>query len=261
MKGLLFLLICIEILGALYGALNISTTAVSTSSHATSDSISVASSLKAVPMVSSRPSTPPSPHKQSITSTTTTRATSTRATSTRATSTSTPINMFNMKECRPVFIVAGGLIIACTILLISTLLLIYKVCRMSRRIKTLSNDNDLISTSEYWMETAKKSKGASETEAKETTVLMADINQTQEAVENSGTKDEAVKVNEDEQTGEEDKKEVGDTAKSEEASTTPVTAVDNAASSEPQEEDSDTQSVEAEAAPSSKGTEEPKEEV
>lgn len=123
----------------------------------------------------------------------------------------------------------------------------------------LSSNADLISTNDYWMGTAKKNK---ETEAKETTVLMSDISQTQEEMGNGTTKEEGGKVKEDGQTGEEDKKEVGDTsAKSEGASATPVTVDENAASSKPQEEAIDAQSTNAVAASSSETTEEPKDGV
>lgn len=258
MKGLLFLLCCVEILAARCGAADVpssqnpATTAWKNDSNAPSqpDPTRDASRMSAtlspptVSQTSKSHSTSRSPGPQPTT-----------------TSTSTTIDMYYSRECRPVFMVAGGLIVACTILLLSTLLLMCKVCQLSNSVKMLSVNGDLISTSEYWIGTGKKIKTAPETEAKETTVLMADIIQGQEDVGNGAAKEEAVKVKEDGQTGEEDKKEVGDTAKSEEASTTPVTAVENASSSKPQEGATDSQSVKAGAAPSSKGTEGPKEEV
>ncbi|KAK9536261.1 hypothetical protein VZT92_006060 [Zoarces viviparus] len=269
MKGLLFLVCCVEILAALLcgAAADVlsgasATTAKKDDSNADShtthapfqpdptrdaSSMSTTLSTPTVSQTSKGHSTLRSPGPQPTT-----------------TSTSTTIDMYYRKECLPVLMVAGGLIVACTILLLSTLLLMCKVCQLSNRVKMLSVNSDLISTSEYWIGqpigTAKKSKSAPETEAKETTVLMADVILVQE-VGNGAAKEEAVKVKEDGQTGEEDKKEVGDTAKSEEASTTPVTAVENASSSKKQEGATDSLSVKAGAPPSSKGTEGPKEEV
>lgn len=149
-------------------------------------------------------------------------------------------------------IVAGGLIIACTILLMSTLLLTCKVCRLSRHIKFLSANTDMISTTEYWMGTAKKDRNTSATEAKETTVLMSDITPTQEDASNGTAKEAGVKENEGGQMGEEDKKEVGD--KSEDVS--PVAIVQKA-----QEEATDGHSTQDEAASTCQGTGDPKDVV
>ncbi|XP_032390302.1 uncharacterized protein LOC116700938 [Etheostoma spectabile] len=170
------------------------------------------------------------------------------------------IPIFNFsKKCIPELMVSGGLIIACAILLVCIVALTWKVCQLSRHVKMLSSNADLISTNDYWMGTAKKNK---ETEAEETTVLMSDINPTMEEMGNGTTKEEGGKAKEDGQTEQEDKKEVGDTsAKSEDASATPVTVDEKAASSKPQEEPIDAQSTNAVAASSSEGTEEPKDGV
>ncbi|XP_060911575.1 uncharacterized protein LOC132988285 [Labrus mixtus] len=146
-----------------------------------------------------------------------------------------------------VLMVSGGLIILCFILLLSVFLLAWKVCRLNRRIKELSSNADLISTSEYWMGTGKKNKSKSETEPKETTVLMSDMSQTKEERGNGTTKEEGEKENNTEE---------GDTTKSEEAAATPVAACESSPSSEPKEE-----AIEATAAPSPEGTEEPKDVV
>ncbi|TNN86805.1 hypothetical protein EYF80_002988 [Liparis tanakae] len=277
MNGPLFLLYCIEILAALLcGAQNVASAANVTSSHNASatgqhnysrsnaDAISSTSqaltpadptrvssgtpATVAPPAVSRDPkshglSLSPSPQ-------------STTAATTAATAATSPIDMFFKKECGLVSMTAGGLIIACTVLLMSTLLLMGKVCRLSRRVKMLSANSDLISISEYWMGSAKRSKSAPETNGDETAVLMADMGQTQEDVGDGDAEEEAAKAKEDGPMGEEDKMEVEDTAESGEASATP--AVGEASSSKPQEEASDARSG---AAPSSKGTEEPREEV
>ncbi|XP_034745573.1 uncharacterized protein LOC117955281 [Etheostoma cragini] len=179
----------------------------------------------------------------------------------RSPATEPPISTIFMfsKECLPMFMVAGGLIIACAILLASIVVLIWKVCQLSRHIKMLSSNADLISTNDYWMGTVKKNK---ETEPEETTVLMSDINPTMEEMGNGTTKEDGGKAKEDGQTEGEDKKEVGDTsAKSEDASATPEAVDEKAASSKPQEEATDAQSTNAVAASSSEDTEEPKDGV
>lgn len=180
---------------------------------------------------------------------TTTKTTTSTKTTTNGKTSKTLSEMF--KECRPVFFVSGGLIIACAILLISTLFLAWRTCHLSRRLKMLNTNGDLISTSEYWMGTAKKDKSKPETEAKETTVLMSDLSQAQEEMSNGTTKEDEGKVKEDGQKGEE--KEVGDPANGEEAA-----AAENSSSSKPQEEADNSQSAKAAAASSSEGTEEPK---
>ncbi|XP_069001714.1 uncharacterized protein [Embiotoca jacksoni] len=164
------------------------------------------------------------------------------------TTTATSIWTHYGKTC---FMVNGGLIIACTILLISTVLLVWKVCQLSRHVKMLSSNADLVSNSEYWMGTAKKNKKESETEAKETSVLMVDLAQTQEEMNNGTAKEDEGKVNKDGKIGEE--KEVDDTANNKKAS--PVTAEENSPSSKPQEEAADSQSTKAAAASSSEGAE------
>lgn len=118
----------------------------------------------------------------------------------------------------------------------------------------MSSNGDLISNSEYWMGTARKNKSKLEAEAKETSLLMADLSQTQGEMSNGTAKEDGGKVNEDGPMGEE--KKVGD--KSEEASTAPVTAAENSSSSQPGEEAANSQSTKAAAASSSEGAEEPK---
>lgn len=261
MNGLVFLLYCIEILAPLScGAQSVPGPNTTEFWNGHSPSTFTASATPSVVDPTSVPITMSVANSQPPT--TVSRDSSTRSASPTPgrQPTTTPIGMFQRKECLPVFMVAGGLIIACTILLVSTLLLIWKVCQLSRRIKMLSSNSDLISTSEYWIGTAKKNKSTPETGAKETTVLMTDICQTQEEMGNGTAKEEVEEVNEEGQTGEENEKEVGDTAKSEEEASTPPVA-ENASTSKPQEEATDSQSTKASAATSSEATEEPKDVV
>ncbi|XP_053187892.1 uncharacterized protein LOC128371565 [Scomber japonicus] len=168
-------------------------------------------------------------------------------------------------ECLREFVVAGGLIILCAVLLISTVSLTCKVCQLSRHIKKLKRrDSETISNSGYLTGTPMKEKSKSETEAIETTVLMADVSQTQEEVGNSGTKEEEEKVINDGQMGEEKDKEPGDTAETstgENEKETLVISDENPSSPNLQEETADSQSAKAVAASSSEGTEEPKDVV
>ncbi|XP_037603566.1 uncharacterized protein LOC119475178 [Sebastes umbrosus] len=251
MNGFVFLLYYIVILGALLcGA---QTTPGTTNDNVTS----ITSNYSTAPASEASPPADPTSVASSVASTvsptTVSPSPGPQPTTTTTTSSTTPIAVFYKKECLPVYMVAGGLIIACAILLLSTLFLMCKVCQLSKRVKMLSDNADLISTSEYWMGTAKRNKSASETEVKETTVLMADIAQTQEEMGNGTTKEEG--GNKDGPTGEE--KEVGDAAKSEEASN--VTVAENA--SKPQEEAADSQSTKAVAASTANGKEEPKDVV
>lgn len=132
-----------------------------------------------------------------------------------------------------VLMVTGGLIIACTMLLVSTLLLSCKVCQLSRRLKALGSNVDLISNTEYWTGTNKKNKGNSEEEPRATTMLMADLCQEEGT---GATQVEGGAVN-DEIT-----KEAGGATNSEEASTIPG---ENSSSSKPQGETTDPQPVAA----------------
>lgn len=140
-----------------------------------------------------------------------------------------PDNIFNLRDCLPMFMVAGGLIIACTILLVSTLILAWKVCQLSCRIKALSENADLVSSTEYWMGTTMKNKSKSDTETREASMLMADVSQMQE--EKEMTEGETVK-------SDDQKKEVEHGGNSEEASPTPA---EDLSSSKPQEEATDSQ--------------------
>lgn len=202
----------------------------------------------AVSQFSSSPSFSPSPDPNPIKTTT---KTTTKPTTT-TTKTISHSDIFSIKECRLVLFVSAGLIIACAILLISTLFLAWRTCHLSRLLRTLSTNGDLISNSEYWMGTARSGKSKPETEAKETTVLMSDLSQTQEAMGNGTTNEDGGKVKEDGQKGEE--KEAGDSANSEQQ----AAAAEDSSSSKPQEEADNSQSAKAAAASSSEGTEEPK---
>lgn len=194
----------------------------------------------------------------SLTSFTHDSKTSPISTTTAATAAAATPLKFNFKECLPLYVVAGGLILACLILLFSTLLLACKVCQLNRRLKTLSSDSDMISNCAYKMQTFNENTNKSEPEAKETSILMADIDQTQRGVGNGATKEEGGKVNEGGQVGEE-KKEADGTADSEEASTgEKETVAENPPSPQLQEDATNSTSTSAVAASSSEGAEEPK---
>lgn len=246
MNGLVFLFYCIQILGALMCEAQNSTATQHTPSSNSAETINQTSN-----------SIPPTNNLM------TTRSTTSITTTTRATtlcsqdpSTTTPPpslldHLFGKMTCGPVFMVTGGLIIVCTILLVSTLLLAWKVCQLSRRIKALSCDVELVSNTEYRTENGKKNKSKSETEPKETSVLMADLSQTEE--ETATTKEEEGKVNEDGKTAEEEKKEVGDSTSGEDTPATPEAAAENSSISKPQETATDSQPAKAEEASTSEG--------
>ncbi|XP_008282824.1 uncharacterized protein DDB_G0271670 [Stegastes partitus] len=175
----------------------------------------------------------------------------TATTKTTTTISSSPNEIFQIKECRSALIVSAGLILACVIFLITTLFLACRTCQLSRRLKRLGANADLISNSEYWMGTAKKDKSKSDTEGKETTVLMSDL--TQEEMNNGPTKEDGGKMKEDGQKGEE--KEAGDAANGEEVAAAPATVAENSSSSKPQEEAANSQPAKDAAASSSEGAE------
>ncbi|TKS83522.1 Oligodendrocyte-myelin glycoprotein [Collichthys lucidus] len=217
MSGLFFLLCCAEILSALLcGAEQQFTGSSPSDTESLPDTTSFSTSMTeaSTAMISTHRATA--------------KITSKSPTTPSVTQTTALHNLFDRK-CLPLVMVSGGLMVVCTILLVSTLLLACKVCHLTRRIKDLSSNSDLISNSEYWMGTDKKGKSKSEAEPKETTVMMADINETP-AETGNGTKEEGGKVTEGGQMGEENK---GD---AEEASTKPAADADKSSPSKPQEE-------------------------
>ncbi|KAM3601003.1 uncharacterized protein V6R79_005942 [Siganus canaliculatus] len=194
MAALLLLLCCIEVLGAL----SQNTTSTNGGLNVTERDLS---STPVDPALSTPAGvTPEASSSVSVPSTTTAVSSGPTASTSSDLHTTAPSMLFYFKSCLPITMVTGGLIIVCTILLLSTLLLAWKVCLLSSRVKALSSNADLISNSEYWMGTAKKNKNKSEPEAQETSVLMASVSATQE--------DEGEKANAKEQKGEGTKKEV-----------------------------------------------------
>lgn len=126
--------------------------------------------------------------------------------------------------------VALGLILACTILLISTLLLAWKVCQLSRRLKMLSGHSDLMIPAKYW-----KDNNKSDADAKETAVLMGDLNHTRDEAGDGGngpeTESEQGAKAEVHENGVEQKE---GSAKNEEVKETPAAATEDPSS--PKEE-------------------------
>ncbi|XP_063343428.1 uncharacterized protein LOC134637035 [Pelmatolapia mariae] len=134
-------------------------------------------------------------------------------------------------ECLDLYILSGIMLLICGFCMISTLILLCKVCQLRRRLRT---DGEPVSNNEYWMGTDNKvkSKSDSEREAKESTMLMAELTPAQGETNNGTIKEDGENVKEDEKTPEE--KAVGDAANSEEASATPVTAAEDSPSPNPQ---------------------------
>ncbi|XP_026184437.1 uncharacterized protein LOC113143172 [Mastacembelus armatus] len=224
MNGLLVLLFCKEVLCAVATEGPISSSSGNIFAlQAPQSTTNVSASISGV-MSTQSPTTVSSSHADGAPAITTTKAMS--------------HVMFYRKECLPLLMMTGGLIISCFILLFLTLFFACKVYQLNRRCKMASGTIDQISNSEYLLGVAKKNKSQSETEA----MLMDDFSQTQEGVGNGPTLEEGENENEDGQMGEENKKEVGDTVKSEEDSPgengakMPVTAEAHSSSSKPQED-------------------------
>lgn len=232
------------------------TTPASMSDLITNGNVSEATNLTATTTVSQDPTRDYSfiSHDGKTTGRPITGRTSSKAstTSTTATTTNAPTGFLTNKACTPVLMVSGGLILACFIFLMSMLLLACKVCQLNRRIKTLRRNDELISNSDFWMGTAKKNKSKSETEAKETTVLLTGLQQTQEEEKNGAVKEDGEKINKDGQM--EDEKKVGDASPSNEASEEIVTAA-KSSSSKMEEKVADSKSTSVEAASPSEGAE------
>ncbi|XP_075876436.1 uncharacterized protein LOC142884579 [Nelusetta ayraudi] len=159
-------------------------------------------------------------------------------------------NFIDTKHCLPVLMLTGGLIIACTILLISTLMLACQVCHLSGRLKALASDEDLVSSSDYWTGKAKRAKGKVETEDKEDSVLLDEIDQKQgDAKEESVTANgDKKKEEEEEKKEEEEEKKEEEKKKEEEGEKKLSVAAEESSSTKPQEDASSSPPAEPEAA-------------
>ncbi|CAI5644144.1 unnamed protein product [Oreochromis niloticus] len=191
------------------------------------------------------------PTISSVSTTSITTTTTTTTTVTTGTTTQSVFLSYN-SDCRDLYIVSGILLLICVFFMISTLILLCKVCQLKRHLRT---DGESVSNNEYWMRTDNrdKSKPDSEREAKESTMLMAELTPAQGETNNGTIKEDGEKVKEDEKTPEE--KVVGDAANSEEASAAPVTAAEDSPSPNPQAA-TEAQPSQAVEAASSEGKEE-----
>lgn len=140
----------------------------------------------------------------------------------------------------------GGLIIACTALILSTLVLAWKVCLLSKRVSALSGSSaDLIGQTERARATPAGKGSPSETELREGSMLMAEPLSEGKRGSEEEEEEEAGAANEDRV------EEAEEAGKREEASPAPAK---NCSSPAPQEEPT-------KADPASEGTEKPKDEV
>ncbi|MEQ2187477.1 hypothetical protein GOODEAATRI_005051 [Goodea atripinnis] len=161
-------------------------------------------------------------------------------------------------HCPMMLISCGTLILACTILLISTLMLAWKVCQLRRCVSTLGGKGTLVSNSEYWMGMDKKNKAESQPEAKENSFLLTENSQTNQEIDNNATKEDGGKVGEDGQNGEE--KKVGDGQETKEAATLAATEESSPSSKAVEEATSSENTTAPPPLSSSEDTEEPKKE-
>ncbi|XP_054899768.1 uncharacterized protein LOC129368702 [Poeciliopsis prolifica] len=136
----------------------------------------------------------------------TTRTTPTTPTTPTTTTTAKTWEFSDLLEDKTI-LTCAALILACAILLISTLALACKVCQLRRRLRAAGGD------SEYWMGMDKTSKAESQPEAKENAFLLTENGQTTREGDNGATEEAGGKVDEVKQQG--DEKEVGDSQKSE----------------------------------------------
>lgn len=115
------------------------------------------------------------------------------------------------------------MIIACTILILSTLVLAWKVCLLSKRVSVLSSNADLVDQTECMRGAAAERSSLFETELREGSMLMED--HLHEGKGGMEEQDETAKENKAE--------EAEEAAKREEASPVPT---ENSPSPVPQEE-------------------------
>ncbi|KAK7925048.1 hypothetical protein WMY93_007358 [Mugilogobius chulae] len=127
--------------------------------------------------------------------------------------------VFNALSVNHLLLIALGLILACTILLISTLLLAWKVCQLSRRRKMLSGHSDLMSPAKLCMVYDK-----SNADAKETTVLMSNLNETRDEDGDGGPEPETESKKEEKDVCENGVEQKEKAAKNEEVKETPAAA-------------------------------------
>lgn len=73
------------------------------------------------------------------------------------------------ERCLPVFLLVGGLIVACTVLIVSTLVLAWKVCLLSQRVGALSRRTEPIGQAGCERGPTGKKSRLSETELREST--------------------------------------------------------------------------------------------
>ncbi|XP_014865811.1 PREDICTED: uncharacterized protein LOC106931925 [Poecilia mexicana] len=183
-----------------------------------------------------------------ITTITSTTALSTPTTTTPTTTTTTTMSwtffdQIEKKYAKKIMLICAVLVLACGVLLFSTLALACKVCQLRRRLKTTGGN------SEYWMG---MDKAESQPEAKENCFLLTENGQTTQESENGATKEDGGKVDEVKQQG--DEKEVGETQKSEEAATA-AAAEESSPPSEPAEETASSEPTKDPPPPSSSSTE------
>lgn len=232
MSGLLFLLCCI--LTVTRGDGN------STMSSSSADAANITiTSLSSESSTVTSTSSSPQLTEQTFHSTSK-HLPSMHTTKTSAAPSDVPHNLIDTKHCLPILVVTGGLIIACAILLISTFMLAWKVCHLSRRVKVLASNDDLLSNTDFWTGKSDKAKAKVETEDREDTVLLGELDHKQSDA--NGDKRKAVEEEKkEEENKEENKEEKGNLA----------AAAEESSSIKPQEDASSSPPAEPEAAATS----------
>ncbi|XP_029925055.1 uncharacterized protein LOC115371718 [Myripristis murdjan] len=240
MKGsiTLLLLCCIKIMAApLYGADGMSSTTDSGSSTDGDPTAIATTELSSVSTTNTVLSTR-IPTQLSEGSTSSTTDSHTTVSHTAAASVHTPpqsttsspvVWLFDRKSGFIILTVTGSLIILCTLLLVSTVTLACKVCHLRRQV---NNSADLISNHEYWMGTAQRNGGKSETDVRESTILLSQFTQAEEDITTSAAKEDGEKEKEAGKPGEEASKsgkEEGNTAEQNSVSETKKDAGDSPA--------------------------------
>lgn len=229
MSGILFLMFCMLAVNLGEGNSTVSLSYTHSTEATASDFLpSESSTVTSTPETTQQTSHPTNTHRRS-----------THTTKTSAAPSDVPRhNVIDTKHCLPILMVTGGLIIACFILLISTFMLAWKVCHLSRRIKSLASNDDLISSADFWTGKSNKVKAKVETEDKEDTVLLGEVDQSakEENVTANGDRKKTEEGKEKKEEEKEEKREEKEEKEGGEAEGNHDAAAEESSPTEPQED-------------------------
>ncbi|RVE63624.1 hypothetical protein OJAV_G00138190 [Oryzias javanicus] len=173
------------------------------------------------------------------------KPTASASTTTPATNTNNFLSALLQEHCLQVFFVCAGLIAACTILLVSVLILACKVCHLSKKLKTLRINGELAGDSGCFVSLSENTNYKAEAETK----LLTNTSQEKLEMSNSATVEEGGIAN----------KEDGEPTATEKCDEAPPPSSEEDTSLKPQEEVTTSEPPSAAAPEPSGEAEQPKE--